>query len=645
MCGVAGLIDLQRRTSDDDLRSIGEQMAAQLRHRGPDDAACWVDAPCGVALAHTRLSIVDLSPAGAQPMSSSCGRFFLSYNGEVYNADELRTELRSNGRSFRGHSDTEVMVEGFAVWGVQGTVERLIGMFAFAVWDRQEQSLFLVRDRIGIKPMYWGKIDGRVFFGSELKAFRHLPFWRGELDLDSVAAYLRYSFIPAPRSIFQNVRKLQPGRLLQVRPDGECRETAYWSLSDVAVRGRESRRDMSDLEARDLLDTLLADAVERRMVADVPLGAFLSGGIDSSTVVALMQKASARPVRTFSLGFAERSYDESSHAAAVAAHLRTDHTQLVVTPAEAQAAIMKMPAIFDEPFADSSQIPTYIVSELTRRHVTVALSGDGGDELFGGYNRYGAGYDIAARLRFLPQALRVKIADAMLRIRPDRWDAAFALVPQRLRPRQAGEKMHKLATVLPEDAAGYYERLISPGGDTWKILGGVSEPTLQALDSPNEKLIPDEREWMQFMDAAVYLPDDILTKVDRASMAVSLEARVPLLDHRVVELAWQLPRRFEIRDGQGKWLLRQVLYKYIPKSLVERPKMGFAVPLGEWLRGPLRDWAEELLNPAAIDGFELFDARQISVKWAEHQSGKRDWQHALWNILMFECWRREHRAA
>ena len=640
MCGIGGLVDFRRRMRADDLRAIGERMTGALRHRGPDDAAHWSDAETGILLAHTRLSIVDLSPLGAQPMHSSCGRFVLSYNGEIYNAAELRADLQAAGRKFRGHSDTEVLAEGCAVWGVRETVRRLIGMFAFAVWDRRHRSLSLVRDRLGIKPVYWSLADGQMMFASELKALRGVPGFDPELDRQSLAAFLRYSYVPAPRSIFRGVHKLKPGTILTICADDRIEEEPYWSLADVAMRGKADQRDMSDAEAIDALDTLLSDAVSCRMIADVPLGAFLSGGIDSSTVVALMRKASSGPVRTFSIGFQEADYDESAHAAAVARHLGTDHTEFVVSPAEARACITRLPVIFDEPFADSSQIPTYLVSELTRRHVTVALSGDGGDELFGGYNRYGAGYRLTATLRHLPPHLRESISRAITAVPPARWDAIFGLLPATMRPRQAGYKMHKLAAVLPEDEQGYYERLISPGDDVWTLLRDAREPHL-ALDAVDRTALPDARDWMQLMDTATYLPDDILTKVDRASMAVGLEARVPLLDHRVVEFAWRLPQRFKFRNGSGKWLLRQVLFRYAPSSLFERPKSGFSVPIGDWLRGPLREWAADLLDPAALQAEGLFDAAKVTEKWQLHLGGARNLEHGLWNLLMFEAWRRE----
>jgi asparagine synthase (glutamine-hydrolysing) len=641
MCGISGFIDFRRRSSADELRTVAACMTRRLHHRGPDDAGSWVDAEAGLVLAHTRLAIVDLSPAGAQPMQSSCGRFVLSYNGEIYNAQELRSELEAAGREFRGHSDTEVLAEGCAVWGVERTVRRLIGMFAFAAWDRRERTLFLVRDRLGIKPVYWGRCDGRLVFGSELKVLQCIPGWRGELDIESLAAYLRFSYVPAPHSIFRNINKLKPGTILEVLPDGALRQKAYWSLAEIAARGEGESRRLNDDEAIEALDSILGDAVARRLVADVPLGAFLSGGVDSSAVVALMQKASDRPVKTFSIGFREAEHDESAYAAAVARRLGTEHTEFVVTPEDARGVIERLPRIFDEPFADSSQIPTYLVSELTRRHVTVALSGDGGDELFGGYNRYGTGYRVFSALHHLPRSLRGSLGRAMSAISPAQWDGALSWMPASLRPRHAGEKLHKLAAVLPEDTQGYYERLASPGGDFWRALPGAVEPTLGALALESRQAIPDARAWMQFMDAATYLPDDILTKVDRTSMAVALEARVPILDHRVVEFAWSLPSRFKFRNGQTKWLLRQVLNRYVPQSLFDRPKTGFGVPIGAWLRGPLRGWAEDLLDSSAGKG-GLFDPAPIKKAWAEHQSGTRDWQHALWNVLMFEAWRREY---
>src|SRR5262245_8978863 len=449
MCGIAGLIDITRRFPREELQNIASCMAQSLRHRGPDDQGVWADPRSGVGLGHTRLAIIDLSPAGAQPMLSSCGRFVLSYNGEIYNAPELRAELETKGRKFRGHSDTEVMVEGFAVWGVRQTVERLIGMFAFAAWDRSSHKLALGRDPLGIKPLYWSHTNGAFVFASELKALKAVPNWHDEIDREALSSFLRYGYVPAPMSIYRGSNKLAPGKLLECSADGEVKETTYWSLSDVTERGQASLLNVPDAEAVEMFSSLLADSVRRRMVADVPLGMFLSGGVDSSTVAALMQASSARAVRTFTIGFHEKAYDEAAHAREVAAHLGTEHTELYVTPGEARAVIPKLPFIYDEPFADSSQVPTYLISEMTRRHVTVALSGDGGDEVFAGYNRYGQGHALAKVARLLPQSLRRVLGDAIASMSPAAWDRLFCVLPQRVRPRFAGEKMHKVAKVIP----------------------------------------------------------------------------------------------------------------------------------------------------------------------------------------------------
>ncbi len=640
MCGIAGLLELKRKLGLDELHSVVSRMAKSLRHRGPDDQGVWIDSEAGVAFGHTRLAIIDLSPAGAQPMVSSCGRFVLCYNGEVYNAPELRAELQAAGRPFRGHSDTEVMVEGFAVWGVRATIERLIGMFAFAVWDRSTRTLTLARDRLGIKPLYWGHANGSLVFASELKALTVFPGWQGEIDRDALAAFLRYGYVPTPMSIYRGVHKLAPGTLLECGEAGEAKHTAYWSLAEIAMRGQASPLDVSDDAAQDMLESLLADAVRRRMVADVPLGTFLSGGIDSSTVAALMQANSAQPIRTFSIGFREPAYDEAGHAKQVAAHLGTAHTELYVTSVEAQAVIPKLQQIYDEPFADSSQIPTYLVSEMTRRHVTVALSGDGGDEVFAGYNRYGRGLALAKTARLLPRTVRAALGGAISAVPPGVWDRIFLVLPRRLRPRLAGEKMHKLAQVLPKDALGFYQALVMQGDEAEMLVNGLEEGDGVSCIADLREQFADDMSCMQYLDTMTYLPDDILTKVDRASMAVALEVRVPLLDHRVVELSWRLPKRFKLRDGVGKWLLRQIAYKYVPKTLLERPKMGFGVPIDQWLRGSLKEWAEDLLSLSALEREGLVDPVPIARKWAEHQAGKRNWQHFLWNVLMFEAWRR-----
>ena len=638
MCGIAGILEPGSRFDGNELRKRAHRMAETLRHRGPDDISTWVDAEAGVGFGHTRLSVIDLSAAGAQPMISRCGRFVISYNGEVYNASELRDELAQVGKTFRGHSDTEVLVEGFATWGVRATVERLIGMFALAAWDRHTRTLTLVRDRLGIKPLYWRAEQGRVAFASELKALRVLPDWRFDIDRASLADFLRYGYVPTPRSIFQGVQKLEPGMLVEFRSQHAPKHQRYWSLYDVAHAGEASLLTLSDDEARDALDSLLTDATTRRMVADVPLGVFLSGGIDSSLVVALIQAHSSRAVRTFSIGFHERGYDEAVHARAVAAHLGTDHTELYVTPKQALDVVPRLSQMYDEPFADSSQIPTFLVSQLARRHVTVALSGDGGDELFAGYNRYAQGLWLHRGLRTLPNGLRRGLAHAIDALPSTAWDRAFDVVPARVRPRMAGHKMRKLAEVLHGDEAGYYQALISQWPGASSIVRGVTQ-SAQPVDDCRAAFASD-LSWMQYRDSVTYLPDDILTKVDRASMAVSLEVRVPLLDHRVAELSWRLPPRMKVRSGEGKWLLRQVLYKYVPKKLVQRPKTGFGIPLDAWLRGPLHDWAADLLDPSAIRQAGFLDPGPIQEKWNEHQAGTRNWQSFLWNVLTFEAWRR-----
>jgi asparagine synthase (glutamine-hydrolysing) len=641
MCGIAGLWDRRQRGGPDAVRKIAWAMTETLVYRGPDGGDMWCDDDAGLALGHRRLSIIDLSPAGAQPMASSCGRFVISYNGEVYNSDELRPELEAAGRRFRGHCDTEVIVEGAAQWGVAATVKRLIGMFTIALWDRRDRVLYLVRDRLGIKPLYWAAFDERILFGSELKALRADPSWTPRLDRDALAAYLRFGYVPGPRAIYEGVRKLQPGTILSVRETGEPRIEPFWTLEEIARAGQASRNRLSEEAVEEELDALLRDAVGRRMVADVPLGAFLSGGIDSSTVVALMQAQSSRPVRSFSIGFHERAFNEAQYASAVAQHLGTDHTELYVSPEHARSVIPRLPEMYDEPFADSSQIPTFLVSEMTRRHVTVALSGDGGDELFAGYNRYLRDNALWTAIDATPQPLRSLAASAVRTLSPASWTALGAFIPERRRPVQFGDKMHKLARVLDGDseASAFYKQITSLWVDPDRVVRTGTEPA-SLLDDPRIKeLVPDFVERMQYLDTLTYLPDDILTKVDRASMAVSLEARVPLLDHRVVAFSWSLPPQHKMHGGIGKRALRRVLDRYVPRELVERPKRGFAVPIDSWLRNELRDWAEHLLDERQIAAEGIFDPAPIRERWREHLSGTRDWQYPLWAVLMFQSWK------
>lgn len=635
MCGIAGFLELERRSGTQELEAVAGAMAATLAHRGPDARGLFVDADAGIAFGHTRLAIIDLSPAGAQPMASSCGRYVITYNGEVYSANELRPELEALGRRFRGHSDTEVIVEAIAQWGLKPALDRLIGMFAFALWDRKERFLSLVRDRLGIKPLYWGRQNGRIIFASELKAFEVLPGWQPELNTDALASYFRLAYVPSPHSIYRGIEKLAPGCGVTVDAAGKAEKWDYWCLADAAKRGRQTRLDLSDAEAADALEALLGDAVQRRLVSDVPLGAFLSGGIDSSTVAALMRARSNGPVRTYSIGFSEGGFDEATHAKAVAAHLGTEHTELYVSPEQALEVIPTLSEVYDEPFADSSQVPTYLLSKLTRERVSVALSGDGGDEVFAGYKRH----RFARALAGTPRSAAGALACGLDMIGPVWGNRLVQLLPERFRLPQLGSDLHKATAMLREGEAGAYRSLVSVWSDPGLVAKQGREINGPIFDETIAKQFPDGLDRMQYLDTLTYLPDDILTKVDRASMAVALEVRVPLLDHRVVEWSWRLPARLRLRHFQGKWLLRRVLQRHVPKALVDRPKMGFAIPLAEWLRGPLRPWAEELLSEKRLASGGLLDPSPIRQSWRDHIEGGRNREPGLWTVLMFQAWR------
>ena len=637
MCGIAGLIDAARGAGAPELERRALVMSDAIAYRGPDGSGVWCDAEAGVALAQRRLAIIDLTPTGAQPMISADGRWVISYNGEVYNAATIAACPELSGFLFKGTSDTEVILESFSQRGIDRTLADMNGMFAIALWDRAERRLHLIRDRLGIKPLVYAASARGLLFASELKSLVAAGI-KPEIDPASVASFLRFGYVPTPYSIFRGVTKVRAGEIVTIDASRNISHRQYWSVSDVATAGLAQPFTGTEAQAESELNDLLIDAVGGQMISDVPLGAFLSGGIDSSTVVALMVAAQRGPVRTFSIGFDVDGYDESKHAAAVAAHLRTDHHEMLVTAADALAVVPQLAEMYDEPFADSSQIPTHLISKLTRGQVTVALSGDGGDELFGGYNRYALGYGVGGLVSSSPAILRRGVA-AMINATPEGLINVLArLAPSRLMPANPVDKLHKLAAVLPLDREAFYLRLVSQCPDPAALTNGIPEHPVGLQWRPPAG--PDRFvEQMQLFDTATYLPDDILQKVDRASMAVSLEVRPPLLDHRVVEFAWRLPRGMRIKGGETKWLLRRVLDRYVPRALVERPKMGFGIPLAEWLRGPLRAWAEELLDPARLGG-GLLNVPAIHKLWAEHISGERNWAYALWTILMFEGWRR-----
>ena len=645
MCGIAGFWSPSLAASV--RREVVRGMTLRIAHRGPDADGHWVPADTPVALGHRRLSILDLSPTGAQPMWSGQGRYVISFNGEIYNFRALRERLYSAGAVFRGTSDTEVLLAGFEAWGVAATLREATGMFALAVWDVRDQELYLARDRVGEKPLYYGVCGDSLVFASELKAIRHHPHFRGEIDPGAVALLMRFGYVPAPYSIYRNIGKVAPGTLLRFRPrDGLLPHvTTYWSAIDVARAGVARPTVKSDDELIDELDVLLRRAVADQMVADVPLGAFLSGGIDSTTVVAMMQAQSKTPVRTFSIGFFDPKFEEARHARAVAAHLRTIHTEHYLSAEESMRVIDRLPSMYDEPFADWSQIPTYLVSALARDSVTVALTGDGGDELFGGYDRYVGLDKIWQRLRLIPRPARLALAKRVDVI--DGVDARHGIsAPSpseesraERRARRLAVKRRKLARLLRcEWREDLYQELLSSWCDVSRLVPDA--PRLPTALGDLSNLMPEATfaRQMMHLDLMFYLPDDVLVKVDRAAMAVSLETRTPFLDHRVVEFAARLPLHTQLRDKQSKWLLRRLLDRYVPREFVERPKMGFGVPLHDWLRGPLRDWADAKLDPARIARHGVFDPVEVRYLWDEHVRGYANNTATLWPMLMFDGW-------
>ena len=644
MCGLTGFWD-QGHCLQDATASLSS-MTQALSHRGPDDQQIHYEAETGLGLGHRRLSIIDLSDEGRQPMTSASGRYVMAFNGEIYNYRDLANELQPTGVVFRGHSDTEVVLAAVETWGLEATLGRLNGMFAIALWDRQERILYLTRDRMGIKPLYYGNVAGSFVFASDPAAFTKLPGFSGEIDRGALTLYLRHLYIPAPWSIYQGILKLDAGHVLTLR-DGAVTQLPesrpFWSVSEAVEKGMVDPFTGSATAAVDELEELLSDAVSKRLVSDVPLGAFLSGGVDSSTVVGLMQKASSKPVRTFSIGFTEEEFNEAAYAAEVAAHLGTDHTELIVSPQDCLDVIPKLPGMYSEPFADSSQIPTYLVSKLARSEVTVSLSGDGGDELFCGYHRYNFARSLHRLEGRTPGWLRAALAPAARGVPVGVWDRVLKLV----KPVQSdgrdfawtGDRVHKLASVVgQQDFAGMYRALLSLWTDPQRMVHGGFEPPTNLSGRQGLPPVDGMEGQVMFWDMINYLPDDILTKVDRASMAVGLEARVPLLDHRVVEFAWRLPQQYKVRDGQSKWILRQVLDRQVPRALIERPKRGFAVPMATWLRGPLREWGESLLQPDQLEERGVLDARRVRRLWSEFQKGDRQWQAQLWAILMYQAW-------
>jgi asparagine synthase (glutamine-hydrolysing) len=617
-----------------------EAMTQTLAHRGPDGSGIWTDPAAGIGLGHRRLAVIDLSPTGAQPMADRSGRFVITYNGELYNAPELRRELKNVGERFSGSSDTEILLAAIAVWGLERALSRFVGMFAFALWDRKERALSLVRDRVGKKPLFWYRRGCLVLFGSEMKALmRHAGFVR-DLNRDAVATYLRHAYVPTPTGIFVGVEKVSPGSFVQFHQDGSITRTVYWDIGRCAEQGLHNPRPITLADAVVEADTLLRDAAIKRTLSDVPLGVFLSGGIDSSLVAALLQTQGSSAVRTFTVGFAEKAYNESDHARAIAKHLGTDHTEMTVTANDALCVVPKLTEWFDEPFADSSQIPTHLLSALTRQHVTVALSGDGGDEIAAGYVRHGAIGHWWPKATHYPRSAR-RIAAGAIAVTPRAvWDSLARVTPSHLRPAHAADKAQKFAQLLTaKNPIEVYRSLISQWPHPDDLVLGGHEP-IDILDTTGlAQRFPDATGLFQYLDMTGYLPDDILCKVDRASMAVALEVRCPLLDHRVIEYFWSLPRTY-LRDGNDrKILLKKILSHYVPPRLFERAKMGFGVPIKQWLRGPLRDWSESLIAEDRLRREGVLNAKPIRRAWEDHIAGRADYEHRLWTVLMFQSWR------
>jgi len=657
MCGIFGVI----RQAGSVTRAKLDELVACLAHRGPDHQGGWISSDGRIGLGHRRLSILDLSPQGAQPMRSGSGRYVITYNGEIYNFAALKKELASHGHNFQGGSDTEVILAAFEQWGIDDSLKRVTGMFAFGIWDTQEQQLTIARDRIGEKPLYYGWNGGQFVFGSELAPFQRASSASLEINRDALTQLLRFGFIPVPHSIYRGVFKLPPGTTLKVRCEESqqvpaCfsphadRETpiaprSFWSLNRIIQERKLPTQALNEAEVLRQFETLLSEVIKQQMVADVPLGAFLSGGVDSSAIVALMQRFATSAVRTFSIGFREREFDEAGYARAVARHLGTDHTELYLGAEDAIGVIEKLPEIYSEPFGDSSQIPTVLVSRLARQDVTVALSGDGGDELLAGYRRYSWARKLWSYTKVVPPDARGVIARLAYAVTPQQWDKVWAILkpflPSTLKVARPGYRVHKAASFYSARTfSDLYLSLISVWDEAASAVINGQEPTTVYSSRECWPSGVSAREEMLWLDTVSYLPDDILVKVDRAAMAVGLETRIPLLDHRLVEFVWGLPPEARAHQSESKWLLRRLLLKYIPAELIDRPKMGFGVPIGDWLKGPLRDWAEELLSENRLSREGFFDVALVRQKWSQHLKGERNWQYLLWHLLMFQQWYR-----
>ncbi|GAB2652128.1 asparagine synthase (glutamine-hydrolyzing) [Vibrio panuliri] len=635
MCGITGFVSFAPR-HDVYLKKTVLAMNDTLHHRGPDSDGHWLDPPNGLALGHRRLSIQDLSSAGRQPMVSDSGRYQMVFNGEIYNHLTLRKELAKG--NWRGHSDTETILACIEQWGLQPALARFTGMFALALWDSQLQRLFLARDRLGEKPIYYGLHNGSFMFASELKALKPHPDFSAQIDRDSLGLYMRHCNVPAPYCIYQNTWKLMPGMLLSVDSSLNIEKVSYWSATDVIIQSRSDLFRGTAQQAVDELDQLLTQSVNRQIISDVPLGAFLSGGVDSTTIVALMQAHSSNPVKTFTIGFEDKAFNEAEHAKLVAKHLGTEHTELYVSSQDALNVIPSLHQIYDEPFADSSQIPTFLVSQMARQYVTVALSGDGGDELFSGYDRHSFSEQQWPTIRKLPLLARTPIAKGIKLLSPAQLDRLTSILPRSVGAKLSGDKLHKVANVISaHDDKALYNNILSQWHDpTSLVLESSERSTVWTENQLSDELSAPEL--MMALDMLSYLPDDILTKVDRAAMSVSLETRVPMLDHQLVEFAWRLPISIKLKDGVTKWPLRELLYRYVPKELIDRPKMGFSLPLDDWLRGPLKEWADSLLHPARLKDEGYLNEKLVSDIWLQHLSGKQNHTKKLWCVLMFQQW-------